>query len=94
MVKEGERDFEAAFESQMKLLRKIKDIQDELHMVKRVLIQQKELVGTMNSMEGLYSPKSAPLVNSAPLVWTSRIDDVTQLDADAIGVEDSVSGSF
>jgi hypothetical protein len=67
----------------MKLLREIKDVRDELHMIDRILLQQEELVGKMNSAPNLHAIYSQD--------WTSHADDFARLDVDAERVEDSVS---
>jgi hypothetical protein len=66
----------------MDLLREIKDIRDELHMINRILLQQKEVVEKMNLML-----KAAKL---EPVEWAPRIDDVDRLDEDAQRIEVSV----
>jgi hypothetical protein len=67
----------------MKLLREIKDVRDELHMIERILLQQEELVEKMNS--------ALNLLFIRPEDWTSRADDFARLDVDAEKVENSVS---
>jgi hypothetical protein len=63
----------------MALLREIKDIRDELHMIKRILLQQQEVVTKMNESPGLNCVK-----------WIPRIAAINQLDEDARRVEESV----
>jgi hypothetical protein len=75
-------DFKDDFKKQMVLLREIKDIRDELHMINRILIQQKEVIEKIKL--------SSTCKALEPGDWTLRMDDVQRLDEDAKRVEDSV----
>lgn len=66
----------------MSLLREIKDIRDEMNMISRVLLQQKELLQKMGMAPNLHV--------RYPQDWASRDDDYERLDVIAERVEDSV----
>jgi hypothetical protein len=63
----------------MKLLREIKDIRDELHMINQIFFQQQEVIAKMNKSLG-----------RDWVEWIPRIAEINRLDEDARRVEESV----